>query len=120
MNRRALFPLVAVFALLISPQLFAAQPSVDSSPVSSPPGPQTLKAPAEIFDDGFESSWVHRWSEHVGVEPLPLLDVDTALSGTTIPLPVGSTNAKERALLVHYLGTGKSIDGSNRRHFRRW
>ena len=114
MNRRALFSLVAVFALLISPELFVAQPLVDSSPVS-PQEAKSLKASAAIFDDGFESSWVHRWSEHVGVEPLPLLDVDAVLSSTTIPLPVGSTNAKERALLVHYLGTGKSIDGSNRR-----
>ncbi|MEO1083756.1 MAG: hypothetical protein AAFY88_05895 [Acidobacteriota bacterium] len=46
--------------------------------------------------------------------PLPLLDLDTALSGTTVPLPVGGMNAKERALMVHYLGTGKSIDGAAR------
>ena len=74
----------------------------------------SAQAPAEIFSDGFESSWVHRWSEHEGVVPLPLLDVDATLSRTTVPLPVGGTNAKDRALLVHYLGTGKSIDGQAR------
>ncbi|MEO1367562.1 MAG: hypothetical protein AAFX50_10335, partial [Acidobacteriota bacterium] len=70
--------------------------------------------PPEIFSDGFESSWIHRWSLGVGAEPLPLIDLDAALRTTTMPLPTGGSNAAERATLVHYLGTGKSLDGPNR------
>ncbi|MEM9596705.1 MAG: hypothetical protein AAGD06_20720 [Acidobacteriota bacterium] len=78
------------------------------------PAQLSAQVPTEIFSDGFESSWVHRWDGTVGVAPLPFLDVDSALKGSTLPLPVGGTNAKERALMVHYLGTGKSIDGQAR------
>ncbi|MEM8993699.1 MAG: hypothetical protein AAGF23_02785, partial [Acidobacteriota bacterium] len=78
------------------------------------PAPLPAQPPADIFADGFESSWVHRWDSHVGVTPLPFLDVQSALAGSTTALPVGGTNAKERALMVHYLGTGKSIDGQAR------
>ncbi|MEM6795601.1 MAG: hypothetical protein AAF725_16600, partial [Acidobacteriota bacterium] len=74
----------------------------------------SAQTPAEIFSDDFESSWVHRWDTHVGAAPLPMLDVGAALSGTTVPLPVGGRNARERALMVQYLGTGKSIDGQPR------
>ena len=96
MARRASLLALVAFALFFQPLDLSAQ------------------SPTNIFADGFESSWVHRWDAHQGAEPLPMLDVDSALSGVTMPLPVGGTNAKERALMVHYLGTGKSIDGAAR------
>ncbi|MEM1182691.1 MAG: hypothetical protein AAGM22_30375 [Acidobacteriota bacterium] len=96
MHRRAFCLWVTCFAIVVQP------------------APTNAQGPPEIFADDFESSWFHQWDDRVGVEPLPMLDVDAALSGVTVPLPVGGMNAKERALLVHYLGTGKSIDGSAR------
>lgn len=61
----------------------------------------------EIFDEGFESGDTACW----GVQPLNLAQ---ALSRTPITLPDDEKNAADYALLVNYLGTGKSLDGAAR------
>ena len=56
-----------------------------------------------IFADGFETGGLHYWQPDT-------LDIDAALSKTAVTLPNGEKNAAEQALLVHYLGTGKTLD----------
>lgn len=67
-----------------------------------------------IFSDGFESADTREWSRHDGELVFPPLDLAASLTKTSISLPGGARNAPERAPMVHYLGTGKSIDGSPR------
>lgn len=45
----------------------------------------------------------------------PSIDVSASLTENAVGLPEGGANAAERSLVVHYLGTGKSIDSSPRR-----
>ncbi|MEM9532347.1 MAG: hypothetical protein AAGA23_15635 [Pseudomonadota bacterium] len=45
----------------------------------------------------------------------PRIDVAGSLTSKTISLPGNGANAAELPLVVHYLGTGKSIDGAARR-----
>lgn len=45
----------------------------------------------------------------------PRIDVTASIRSSQVSLPGNGANAIERALMIHYLGTGKSIDGAPRR-----
>ncbi|MEM8933366.1 MAG: hypothetical protein AAGE94_19405, partial [Acidobacteriota bacterium] len=107
---RALVAMALLGSGLVGSQALAA-PVADASsvPVSGAASEPT------IFVEDFESRHVFHWDVHVGLAPPDPIDMGSAVSKTAISLPGGGSNATERSHVVHYLGTGKSIDSSPRR-----